>query len=73
MNTMEYKKMFESIKKRAEKNKEVLEKTEDKSIVVLYELCDELSYDVDFIKMEWERDMYCKALFNAMVWGRRFK
>jgi hypothetical protein len=73
MNTMEYKKMFESIKKRAEKNKEVLEKIEDKSIVVLYELCDDLSYDVDFITKEWERDLYCKALFNAMIWGRSTK
>ena len=70
---IECKRMAEGIKKRAEKNKEVLEKIEDKSLVVLYELCDDLSYDVDFITKEWERDMYCKALFNAIIWGRSTK
>ena len=67
MSVEEIKNMAKSIKQRAEKNKEMLNKLDDKKLVLLYELCDELSYDVEFITKEWERDLYCTALFNAMI------
>ena len=46
-----------------------LSSVKDESMLKYYDECERESYNVDFIKTERERSLYCRALFEAIIWG----
>lgn len=59
------------IKDKEEKRKVLLEHLKEDGLKKIYLICEEASYNCSFLAKESERELYCKALFNAYQWGMK--
>ena len=61
--------MAGKLKQKKEKRSELLKKLQREGLLSIFLICEEASYDCHFLTKESERERYCKALFDACVWG----
>ena len=68
MKLQELRKIAEKLKEKQDERAEYKQQLCEQGLLEVYEKCEDASCRVDFLN-ERERQLYCKALFKAFVWG----